>query len=101
MWMDFIVLGLVLILLPFLICDLDKNGILFCIISFIIVFLIIACEIAAIIIKVNAGENTIFNIIMIPVQAINLTTISMRFYVCKEKNKKKNMKNVNLEDVIV
>lgn len=100
MW-DLFVGALALILLPLVIFRTNKNGILLCKISFVIVFLIIACEVIAIITKDYNGENMIFNIITIPVQAINLISLSMSFYAYKEMEKKENRKNVNAKDVVV
>ena len=103
MWLDVVVLVLALILLPLILFRTDKNGILFCKIAFVVVFLIVACEIFAIIIKAYTGDNMIFNIIMIPVQVMNLTSLSMTFYSYKEKEKmkKENRKNMKVEDIVV
>ena len=100
MW-DFFVLILALALLPLIIFRTNKNGILLCKISFVIVLLIIGCEVVAIITKAYNGKNMIFNVIMIPIQAINLISLSMSFYAYKKLEKKENKKNMCVEDVVV
>lgn len=101
MWLDLIVLALALALFPLIAFRTDKNGILFCKISLVIVFLIIACEIAAIIIKSHTGENTVFNIIVLLVQVMNLTSFSMSWYAYKQKAKKDNTKTIDLKNIVV
>lgn len=101
MGFDLAVLILALILLPFALFRTDKNGIRYCKISFAIVILIIVLEIIAIVVKSYMGDNIVFNIIMIPLQVTNLMSLSRSFYAYKEKRRKENMKNVNLEDIVV
>ena len=101
MWIDFLVLILSLILLPLVLFRTDRNGILFCKLSITLVFLIFVCEIIAFIVKPGMGEGIVFNVIMIPIQVANLLSLSSSFHRYKQKHKKVNEKNVNIDDVIV
>ena len=98
---DLIILILAILLLPLIIFRTEKNGLLFCKLTLAVIFLIIALEIITIIIKMNTGEFLFFNCLMIPVQAINIFSVSISYNIYKQKSANKDKKERKLEDTVV
>ena len=81
--------------------SIDYRGNLYYWITLAIIILTIVLEIITIIVKINVGENTVFNFIMLPIQAINLISLSMSLIAYKLRNKKDKHKCENVIDIVV
>ena len=98
---DVLILILALALLPLIVLRTDKNGLLLCKLSFVVIFLIIALAVVAIIVKIKTGEFIFFNLLMIPIQGLNIFSFSKSYMLYKRKRAKQKERMQEAKDIVV